>query len=306
MTLDMAPVIARAEAWLAKYPPNTGYTLAVLNYMKLKLERGEYPEGYNLVTQFMVQYTGIEEWGDVTSWDHREFHLPYSQTSRYSPDKSMDCSSFPYFVFKVWFNKNIGSWTEAQYDRIPKIGGHDVKYLGMGSWRPLDLIQYNFKSGRRVSHDSTYCGGGRIIHTRSSIHPLQRESADYQKDKIVKVWRILTDEEYESTFIGASNTTPPDPDPEAPVYTRPLKWGGVPGVYMRGADVLWAQQRLNKKMAGIIFVDRYLDWYKPPIEADGIYGKITEGCVYNYQTRNPDCGQPSGIIGPLTWASLAK
>jgi len=304
---DMGPVITRAEAWLAKYPPNTGYTLNVLRYMKQKLEAGEYPEGYNIVTQFMVQYTGIEEWGDLTSWDHREFHLPYSQTSRYSPDKSMDCSSFPYFIFKVWFDKNIGSWTEAQYDRIPKIGGHDVKYLGLDQWRPLDLIQYNFKTGRRVSHDSTstYAGNGNIIHTRSSLHPLQRESVEYRFSNIVKVWRILSDAEYESSFVGAATTTPPDPD--VPEFTRLLKWDGPNTGFMRGEDVRWVQLRLNLKMQGIDFVDRFNDWHKVPIETDGIFGRVTEGCLYNYQTRNPDCGWPwTGRCDEATWASLAK
>lgn len=305
MTLDLAPVIDRTEAWLKRYPPNTGYTIGVLNLLKHKLDNEEFPEGMNIVIQHMLQYTGIEEFGDVTTWDPQwpEVRLPYSQTSRYSPDKSMDCSSFPLFIYKVWFNKYIGVYTEAQYYQIPKIGGYAVDW---SKRRPLDLIQYLMPSSthKHVSHDATYIGSGKILHTRSSKNPMIVESDSYRRQYVKKVWRILSDEEYKSTFIGKISTKP-DPPIEPPQYTRLLKY--IPGeIPQSGIDVWWVELRLQKKMQGIYFIDRDNNWYSVPYKINGYYGNVDEGCVYNYQTRNPDCGHPDGIVGPKTWASLAK
>lgn len=301
--LDMQKVIDRAEWWLNKYPPNTGYTLGILNLMKQKLAKGEYPSDMNIVTQFMLQYDGKAGFGDVTVWDPRwpEIMLPYSQLKRMSPDQSMDCSSFPRFVFYIFFGIDIGTYTENQYYTIPKIGGWDVG-RDVLQWRPLDLIQYNFKSWpRHASHDSTYIGGGKIIHTRSKTHPMQIDSATYAKDSIVKVWRILSASQYLSSFVGKEDIGVPDPDPAIPVYTRTLKFTKP---VMSGADVWWIQYCLNAKIHPAGFQDRYGTWRGTPLETDAKYGTKTEGAVYHYQTRHPECGKANGIVNEATWDSV--
>lgn len=40
------------------------------------------------------------------------------------------------------------------------------------------------------------------------------------------------------------------------------------------------------------------------IEADGIFGKITEKAVIAFQQSHKECGEPDGIVGSKTWAAL--
>ena len=58
----------------------------------------------------------------------------------------------------------------------------------------------------------------------------------------------------------------------------------------RGPSVVELQERLN---------DRGAD---PPLNADGIFGKLTKAAVISYQSQNGL--DPDGVVGPLTWASL--
>lgn len=62
--------------------------------------------------------------------------------------------------------------------------------------------------------------------------------------------------------------------------------------YMNGSDVKWVQDRLNAKGAS------------PKLAEDGVYGPKSEGEVRDYQKSHNL--SVDGIVGPKTWASLAK
>ena len=66
-----------------------------------------------------------------------------------------------------------------------------------------------------------------------------------------------------------------------------------------GPGVEEAQQHLNAHKAAT-----------PPLEADGIFGSLTEAATINFQTNHKDVDgiqlDPDGIIGPKTWGALQK
>jgi hypothetical protein len=58
----------------------------------------------------------------------------------------------------------------------------------------------------------------------------------------------------------------------------------------RGPSVVELQERLNTRGAD------------PPLNTDGIFGKLTKAAVVSYQSQNGL--DPDGVVGPLTWGSL--
>jgi hypothetical protein len=158
--------------------------------MKAVLE-AELPAGTNILVQFAMQFTGKEESTDYAHWDKPEIRLPYSNTSRYSLDKSADCSSFWWAVYKIFFDMDIGTRTLKMYSKWHK------KFIPWEERRPGDIILYDFK-GRNASHAAGYIGGGLIQHTTNPKDKMHIEADTYAAKNRVGVFRPASGEQYES------------------------------------------------------------------------------------------------------------
>lgn len=199
-------LVEQTKAYANKHKPNTGYTIKAMEAVRDTV----YPEDTNIGVQFALQFDGKETVEDLTQWDSPERRLPYKDSR--SLDKSSDCSSFWQNFFDLMFGFDIGTWTEAQW-AWGKRHGRIVKW---SERRPLDLIFYNFKSGRTVSHVAGYIGNGKILHTTSPGNPLRVQSDSYGSDNYVGVVRVLTDDQYNSLIVK-DNTPIPDSAPDVSV-----------------------------------------------------------------------------------------
>jgi hypothetical protein len=195
--LDKTELLKRTAAYAKAHPPDTGYTVSA---MKAVLQAG-LPAGANLLVQFAMQFTGKEESTDYAHWDKPEIRLPYSNTYRYSLDRSADCSSFWWAVYNIFFGVNIGTTTWKMYDKWHR------KFIPWEKRRPGDVILYNFKSGRPVSHAAGYIGGGLIQHTTNPRDKMHIEADTYAAKNRVGVFRPVSGEQYSSLIVGGQEVT---------------------------------------------------------------------------------------------------
>jgi hypothetical protein len=197
--LDRKKLLDHAEEYAKKHTPNTGYTI---NAMRAVCT-ADYPDGTNLMVQFALQFDGKETEQDLTEWDSPERRLPYGDSR--SLDKRSDCSSFVENVYDIFFGFDIGTWTEAIWK---KYKNSQVAYKSL---RPCDLIFWNFKKDRNVSHVGMYIGGGKIIHTTSTSNPLRVDKVTYASSDRVGCVRILTNDQYNSLLYSAEDAGKEDP-----------------------------------------------------------------------------------------------
>jgi hypothetical protein len=202
--LDRFKLLSRAEEYVKKHPPDKGYTTEAMRAVCTAV----YPEETNLMVQFALQFDGKETEEDLTEWDSPERRLPYGDSR--SLDKKSDCSSFVENVYDIFFGFDIGTWTEAIWK---KYKNSQVPYLDM---RPCDLMLWNFKSGRNVSHVAMYIGDGRIIHTTSASNPLRVDKVTYASSSRVGCIRILNNDQYNSLLYSAEEASAQDEANESP------------------------------------------------------------------------------------------
>lgn len=274
MTLDTAALIQRAIAWEKDHPPNTGYTEKVFR----RVCGAVLPIGTNLILQIAAQFTGKEESTDLVSWDTSEERTPYSNTYRWTFDRSVDCSSSWHILARIFFNINIGTWTEEQYDVLSDIG-HKVAW---SERREFDLVYFNFKAGRRVSHVAGIVRkpdasgkGGLIAHTTSPSNPWRIEADSYASSNRVCVFRFLTDAQYQSLFVTEGN----------PVTDTLLAYG------MSSPLVLKYQQRLEAHLGEFCV-------------CQGNFGALTLDATKRFQRLKGL--EVDGVIGPITKAALDR
>ncbi len=189
--LDKTELLKRTAAYVRAHPPDTGYTMSA---MKAVLG-ADLPAGTNILVQFAMQFTGKEEPADRTRWDKPEIRLPYSNTSRYSLDKSADCSSFWWAVYKIFFDIDIGTRTLKMYAKWHR------KFIPWEERQPGDIILYDFK-GRNASHAAGYIGGGLIQHTTNPRDKMHIEADTYAAENRVGVFRPASGEQYGSLITG--------------------------------------------------------------------------------------------------------
>lgn len=84
-----------------------------------------------------------------------------------------------------------------------------------------------------------------------------------------------------------------------PAAPAPKPWPGrylrVKSPLMHGLDVEWVQERLNRHGAS------------PRLKVDGEYGSKTAQEVHDFQVKQHfSAAQVDGVVGPKTWAALAK
>jgi cell wall-associated NlpC family hydrolase len=209
--LDRQKLLAHAETYVSKHLPDTGYTLKAMKAVCTSV----YPENTNLMVQFALQFDGKETEEDLTEWDSPERRLPYGDSR--SLDKKSDCSSFVENVYDIFFGFDIGTWTEAIWK---KYKDNQVQYTAL---KPCDLIFWNFKKDRNVSHVAMYIGDGRIIHTTSTSNPLRVDKVTYASGSRVGCVRILTNDQYNSLLYSAEDAGNEDGDngtPESPVQYK--------------------------------------------------------------------------------------
>jgi cell wall-associated NlpC family hydrolase len=207
--IDKAAVIARAAAWDKAHPP-AGIEKVIRAVFAANL-----PNGTNVWVQIAAQFTGKEEAIDLVSgWDEKR--LPYSQASRLSFGKSMDCSSFWYGLYTVVFGIDIGYYTEAQFTTLK---GKDISW---SQRRPADHVLFNFKQsqGRHASHAANIMGSGLLAQTTSPSNPFRFESDTYAASSRVGLYRVITDAQYQSLLVDdhvdTEPTTPPAPPEPTP------------------------------------------------------------------------------------------
>ena len=257
---DCLDLVKRAKAYVKKHPPDTGYTVKAMETVCA----GKLDAGTNIMVQFALQFDGKETVEDQTQWDTPERRLPYGDAR--SLDARSDCSSFVQNLYDLFFGINIGTWTEAQWKK------YKSKQVDFKNLRPCDLIFWNFKKGRNVSHVAMYIGNNKIIHTTSSGNPLRVEASSYSAKSRVGCVRILSDAQYNNLIYGGEVTE------ELPL----LKLGSS------GSAVTKLQELLNAIGAGL--------------KVDGDFGKKTLAAVKDYQKKkglNVD-----GVVGKFTWDSL--
>jgi hypothetical protein len=201
MTMDKQALAVRANAWQNAHKPNTGYTSGVFNL----LAQTDLPKGTNLLTQALAQYTGRDEWTPGLDLLHfkgmNERRIPYSHFNRFCLDSQTDCSGAVYSFLKIFFNLDIGNWTEAMYWRVTK------KAIPWEQRRVGDVILYRFKKLRMASHVSIMAWnpvrgkGGLIAHTTSPANPWRFEADSYGAANRVGVYRVLTEAQYQSLIV---------------------------------------------------------------------------------------------------------
>jgi len=182
-------LIEKARSYAAKHLPNTGYTVRAMKAVCDAARGAALQDGTNLLVQFALLFDGKKTPEQQIAFPN-EKRLPYGDSR--SLDKSSDCSSWVQNLFDLFFGINIGSWTEAQWKNLKS------KTVAFKNLRPCDLIYWNFKSGRTVSHCALYIGGGKIIHTTSKSNPLRVDSSGYSASKRVGCVRPLTNAQYDS------------------------------------------------------------------------------------------------------------
>jgi len=194
MTIPRDILIQRVRDWQKAHPPVTGYAESAIRAVCA----ADLPVGTNLMLQFGLQFTGREETVDEVHWDKPEWRLPYSNTYRYSLDRSVDCSSFWYVLHKIFAQVDIGTWSEAQWRNLKS------KQVPWSDRRPGYLVFFNFKADRTVSHVAGYIGDGLILHTTSPTNPLRVEADSYAASKRVGVVRPLSDAQYQTLLVDAA------------------------------------------------------------------------------------------------------
>jgi len=328
MTLN--EIFDYAEQSAKALKPFTGYTLHAVQAVRLAAEEGRLPDGTNIAEMIALQFDGVEDHGDVVSWGVPEWQIPYGDSP--SLDKSEDCSEFWRRLFLLLFDPKLlngftgASWTVAQWNWAKKNG----RIIPWEQRRPLDLVYYNFKRGREVSHVGGLVKHG-LLHTRSKSKALMVTSEDYAAGDRVGVVRVLDDNLYNALIYHASGAQQPtQPQKQATYTVKPgdalyeiaLKYGtsvkelamlnGIanpsliyPGQIIKlGVDVdkpEWTLGRVlqykdewgKRYMAGPDVEDAQIalkDMGYNPGQIDGEWGPRSKAAFHLFQLDHPECG----------------
>ena len=198
--IDTAIVLARIVAWQrSNGGKETDLVVRQHQAVFSAASANRIPAGTCLPEQCWAQLTGKEEPFDLVD-EYPEDRLDYSQTSRWNPNKSMDCSSWAEWNVRMWTGRSlvgpgVTSYTESQWQ------ANKHRAVPWASRRPFDLVYWNFKQGRTASHVGILGSPGRLCHTTSPSNPLRIESDTWSASSRVGVVRILTDAEYASMFV---------------------------------------------------------------------------------------------------------
>ncbi len=208
--MNLNEIFDRAESYAKNQKPFTGYTLNVVQTVRQKVERGEYPDGTNIGVQIALQFDGKETPEDLTL-EIDEKRLPYGAS--YSLDAANDCMDFYRNIMLMLFGINPGNWTQGAY------GQNKDKQVPWEQRRELDLL-LNKLSDRNpdATHAMMQIKQGRMLHTTSKSNPLRVE-ADTKYSATTRtgtgVFRILNDEQYNALIYHASGAREPTQPTEA-------------------------------------------------------------------------------------------
>lgn len=261
------PLVRRALEYVRDYRADYYLVQAVKKVEKARLE-GKLPDDTNIMIELAAQFDGVpHELFDHI--DNAEYRIPYKDGIKF---KWADCSSWVQSLILLLFDVNPGTWTEGQWK-----WGKD-KRVDENELRPTDLVFWNFKPKRNVSHVALYVGQGYIQHTTSPRNPLRIGLLKkYNYKKIVGCIRPLTDEQYASLIIKNN---------EAPVTQPEFRELKLTDPYMRGDDIKAMQVQLNLKG-------------HPCGKADSVYGPDTEQSVISYKSTLVD-----GVVTKDVWDEL--
>ena len=209
--IDTNAVLARMVAWQrSNGGRETDLVIRQHRAVFDAAKRGKLPAGTFLPEQCWAQLTGTEEPFDLVD-EYPEDRLDYSQTSRWNPNKSMDCSSWAEWNIRMWTGRSlvapgVTSYTESQWQ------ANKHRAVPWTSRRPFDLVYWNFKAaqGRTASHVGILGSPGRLCHTTSPSNPLRIEADIWAAGNRVGVVRFLTDAEYASMFVTEEDDMTPD------------------------------------------------------------------------------------------------
>jgi LysM repeat protein len=237
--MDRQELLKRAIDWEKSHAPNTGYTEKAFRAVC----EANLPNGDNLLREAMAQFTGREEPGvDLVRWDSdgdgkpdAEDRLDYSNDYRYSLDRSGDCSSTMFVFYQIFFRKNIGTTTLKMWEKYHKTSMVPWEHRRLG-----DIVGWNFKDGRPISHEGCvivepdkHGRGGQIAHTTSPGDPFRFQEDSYAASNRIGVFRVLTDAEYQSLWV-----TDHKDDQQPPIIIQPEE--GIEVYIVKPGDCLLA------------------------------------------------------------------
>ena len=333
-SIDKLPELA-AE-YIKKYKPDTGYTKRVAQEVYEAYKAGKFPAGTNIGVQLALQYDGIESEQDLVI--NEEEQLPYKAS--YSLDEGADCADWPRNLILLMFKRNIGNWTQGIYNK------YKDNQVDWEERRPFDVFLWKLSDRNpNATHAALCIGDGMMLNTGNSRDDMQLvEDTKYAASKRTGtgVFRVLSDEEYESLIVG--DVPAPEEKPSVK-YSRKLKfeYESTGEVYFRkGPGAEYAKYFSIKKGTSITYTGvsgDYIEAYykcrigyvhinylmkKPMLHGDdvkavqqklldlgfftgsvkGNYGPITAGALVAYQKANKR--KVTGIIGRCTWRALFK
>lgn len=267
-------MINKAESYTDRHSPDTGYTKRVMRAVCDAARNGALNDGTNILVEFALLFDGNKTSEQQIDFSD-EIRLPYGDCR--SLDKSSDCSSWVENLFDLFFGIDIGTWTESQWKNLKS---NEIPFEDM---RPCDLIFWNFKSGRKVSHVALYIGNGRIIHTTGVNEPMRVETANYASLKRVGCVRPLSDEQYNSL-----------------IYIRSSEEAEGNDIEMKKGDI---SEQVGKLQQALLILGYNLGAFGPDKNGiDNSFGNVTETAVKTFQLDNGI--SVTGIADTVTTAAI--
>lgn len=104
------------------------------------------------------------------------------------------------------------------------------------------------------------------------------------------------DRRYDAIIAKIQGGAVPPPIPAQPSAPNG-SWAPTLQYGSSGAAVLELQRDMNRVFRGYPMM---------PLLEDAEFGPATRAAVQEFQRRSPDNLEPDGVVGPLTWASLAQ
>lgn len=305
--IDTTLLLKRADAWDDAHPP------AGIGPIIRKVLAANLPNGANLWVQTAAQFTGKEEGLDLVR-SFQEHRLDYSQKSRLSFGKSMDCTSFWWGKFEVFFDIYIGYYSEDQWKRLQ---GFEIKW---SEREATDHILYKFSSRNpHATHAANYmgrdqAGQGFIAHTTSASNPYRFEADTYAASSRVGIYRRLTAAQRQSLIIDnhdAAQPTTPGIDLSLLPYLiwpngKPVTTTGKPCPLVKRSGKYLVDVNTTGSILGAPI--HYLQWKMTALgfyhgKVDGIWGAKSHAAAVAMQKAAPKSWgfQGTGRVGERTW-----
>ncbi len=225
--MNLYDILDNMAKYAAEQKPNTGYTSKVITAVRGKCERGEYPDGTNVLAQIALQFDGRETPEDLTDIGADEKRSPYGAS--FSLDGAMDCMDWYRNTILAAYGFNCGDSTQLAYNK------NKGKQVPWEERRELDL--YLSKLSNKAGHpDATHAmmgiGKPKMLHTTSKSNPLRVE--DDTKYSVgtrtgTGCFRILSDDQHNASIYNRAAHMLKPQAPDAPINEHIVSKGDTLG-----------------------------------------------------------------------------